>query len=88
MNIQNIDPKKLSTIAFLIGIMITDNLSSTEQGAVGNFIILIGQTICTNSSFYFNNDWQNNINSGNINGISKEILKKTSNIINEELNKL
>ena len=88
MNIESIDSKKLTTIAFLIGLTITDNLTSTEQAAVGNFIMLIGQTICTNSSFYFNNDWKNNINNGNLNNITKETLKKTSNIINRELNKL
>ena len=60
MNIESIDSRKLTTIAFLIGLAITDNLTSTEQAAVGNLN----------------------------NSIIKEILKKTSNIINRELNKL
>ena len=93
MDIRNIDPKTLSIIAFLIGITITDNLTSTEQNAVGNFIMLIGQTICTNGSFYFNSDWKNNINRGNIDnnfnmGIDKNTLKKTFDILNGEINKL
>ena len=88
MNIENIDPRGLSTIAFLIGLAITDDLNSTEQNAVGNFIMLIGQTICTNGSFHFNSDWKGNITSNSNTGINKDTLKKASDIINKEINKL
>lgn len=76
----SLDRKELTTLAFLIGIALTDNLSGTEQNAVGNFIMLIGQTLCTNGSYTFNQEWQNNINIGT--------LKKASDIINNNLHKL
>ncbi len=81
MNNNTFDRRSLTTLAFLIGLALIDGLSSTEQNAVGNFIMLIGQTLCTNGSYTFNDDWKNN-------GISKDTLTKTSDIINREINKL
>ena len=54
MNNQNIEDKALTTLAFVIGLALIDNLSSTEQNAVGNWIMLIAQTLCTNGSYTFN----------------------------------
>ena len=51
MNNQNIEDKALTTLAFVIGLALIDNLSSTEQNAVGNWIMLIAQTLCTNGSY-------------------------------------
>ena len=82
MNNQNIEDKALTTLAFVIGLALIDNLSSTEQNAVGNWIMLIAQTLCTNGSYTFNDDWQGH------NGINKDTLTKASNIINREINKL
>ena len=79
MNNEKIDRRVLTTLAFLIGMALIDDLSSTEQSAVGNFIMLIGQTLCTNGSYTFNDDWQGHINRGTLN--------KVSNIINNEINK-
>ena len=38
---QNIEDKALTTLAFVIGLALIDNLSSTEQNAVGNWIMKI-----------------------------------------------
>lgn len=84
MNNNAIDRRSLTTIAFLIGLALIDGLNSTEQSAVGNFIMLIGQTLCTNGSYTFNDDWHN----GGSANISKETLSKASSIINKEINKL
>ena len=58
MNIQEFDEQSLTILAFLIGLAIIDCLDSTEQAAVGGFIMLIGQTVSTNSGFKFNKDWK------------------------------
>ena len=50
MNNQNLEDKSLTTLAFIIGLALIDNLTSTEQNAVGNWIMLIAQTLCTNGS--------------------------------------
>ena len=86
MNNQNLEDKSLTTLAFIIGLALIDNLTSTEQNAVGNWIMLIAQTLCTNGSYTFNKEWKSHI--GDDNGITKDMLRKTSDIINREINKL
>ena len=86
MNNTNFEDKSLTTLAFIIGLALIYNLSSTEQNAVGNWIMLIAQTLCTNGSYTFNKDWKRHI--GNDNGITKDTLRRTSDIINREINKL
>lgn len=86
MNNINFDDKSLTTLAFVIGLALIDNLSSTEQNAVGNWIMLIAQTLCTNGSYTFNKEWKSHIEDDN--GITKDTLRKTSDIINREINKL
>ena len=58
MNNQNLEDKSLTTLAFVIGLTLIENLSSTEQNAVGNWIMLTAQTLCTNGSYTFNNEWK------------------------------
>lgn len=86
MNNQNLEDKSLTTLAFIIGLALIDNLTSTEQNAVGNWIMLIAQTLCTNGSYSFNKDWKSHIGSNN--NVTKDTLRKTSDIINREINKL
>lgn len=43
MNNQNLEDKSLTTLAFVIGLTLIENLSSTEQNAVGNWIMLIAK---------------------------------------------
>ena len=58
MNETNREPAKLITLtAFLIGYLLIDNLNSNEQSALGNFFMLIGQTLCTSGSENFKRDW-------------------------------
>ena len=80
MNNQNIEDKALTTLAFVIGLALIDNLSSTEQNAVGNWIMLIAQTLCTNGSYTFNKEWKSHINNGNT-PVTKDTLEKVGDII-------
>ena len=82
MNNTNFEDKSLTTLAFIIGLALIDNLSSTEQNAVGNWIMLIAQTLCTNGSYTFNKEWKHHI--GTDNGITKDTLRRTSDIIKEQ----
>lgn len=57
-NPTNREASKLITLtAFLIGYILIDNLNSNEQSAIGNFFMLIGQTLCTSGSENFKRDW-------------------------------
>lgn len=57
-NQTNREASKLITLtAFVIGYLLIDNLNSNEQNALGNFFMLIGQTLCTSGSENFRKDW-------------------------------
>ncbi len=54
MNQNDREAAKLITLtAFLIGYVLIDHLNSNEQNALGNFFMLIGQTLCTSGSENF-----------------------------------
>lgn len=52
------EAKILTTLAFVLGYILIDNLSSTEQNALGNWLMLVSQTLCTNGSYTFNKEWK------------------------------
>ena len=98
MNKQNRKTSKLITItAFLIGYVLIDRLNSNEQNALGNFFMLIGQTLCTSGSENFRRDWKNNSNptiqdtSQNNQEMSQEdfirILKNARDVFSDEISK-
>ena len=79
----------LTITAFTIGYVLIDELTATEQNAVGNFFMLIGQTLSTNSSFNFNVDWNNATSGTNINKIDeKELLNRVKDIFNNSINNI
>ena len=86
MNNQNIEDKALTTLAFIIGLALIYNLSSTEQNAVGNWIMLIAQTLCTNGSYTFNKEWKSHTSNGNT-PVTKDTLEKVRDIINNTIRK-
>lgn len=81
----NINPKYSTTAAFILGLILTDNLSAPEQNMLGNWILLIGQTILTNAGSQ--NLIETRIQSNNININSKEI-KSIYNPIIYDINKI
>ncbi len=70
-NIFNINPKLSTTTAFLLGIILIDDLNSLEQNALGEWIILVGQTLLTNCGFQA--VIENRIRGTNMNINSKEM---------------
>lgn len=71
-------------LAFILGYILIDNLSSTEQNALGNWLMLVAQTLCTSGSSRFNRDWKNHINSNSDTIDMRKILKTAE----ESLDKL
>lgn len=67
-DIFNINPKYSTTSAFIIGLILIDNLTYAEQNALGEWLILVGQTLVANSGFQLVienriNNYKLNINS-------------------------
>ena len=46
----NTNPRYSTTISFILGLLLIDNLTAPEQNMLGNWIILLGQTILTNAA--------------------------------------
>ena len=70
-DIFNINPNYSTTIAYIIGILLVDDLSVPEQNTLGNWIMLIAQTIVTHASSQ--NTIEARIKGGRININSKEL---------------
>jgi len=45
--LSNLSPLEFSTIGCLLGIFISEQTTSNEQNAIGNFLELVGQVILT-----------------------------------------
>ena len=65
---SNIPPKVFTVSAALFGLLLTNDLNTNEQNALGNWLMLAAQVLCTNSAFM---QLQNGINQGaaNIGGV-------------------
>lgn len=50
MDFFNLPPKTMTLIAVLLGYLMIDDLTAAEQNELGNFLILIGQILETNSA--------------------------------------
>lgn len=48
--VPNVNSKIYTTSAFIIGIILADDATPAEQNSLGNWFMLIGQVLCTNSS--------------------------------------
>lgn len=87
---SNIDANTFTISAFLIGYLLLDDLDPAEQNSIGNWFMMIGQVLCTNSA---QQQVLNNRNSNNNNPIidgynsSFNSLKKSVNTIDQELDK-
>ena len=66
----NTNPRYSTSISFILGLLLVDNLTAPEQNMIGNWIILIGQTILTNAASQ--NIIESRINGNIININSKE----------------
>lgn len=60
------EAKMLTIMAFILGYILIDSLSSTEQNALGNWLMLVAQTLSTNGSYTFNKEWKGHIGSDHI----------------------
>lgn len=87
--IPNISPKAFSFSAIVVGYLLIDDLTANEQNALGNWLMLTAQVLCTNAYYQQvqaerrGNNINNNSNEANI-----EILKKMVNALNQEINNL
>lgn len=67
----NLNPKYSTSISFILGLVLINDLNAVEQNMLGNWIILLGQTILTNAASQ--NVIEARIKGGRININSKKV---------------
>ena len=87
--IPNVSPKAFSFSAVVVGYLLIDDLTANEQNALGNWLMLTAQVLCTNA---FYKQVQQERASQNVQNMSTEesieMLKKMVNALNQEINNL
>ena len=95
--LSQVDANSFTISAFIIGYLLIDDLSPAEQNSVGNWFMMVGQVLCTNSAQQqVINNQNNTSNSSNfdspiINNESmmnsvKRSIAKMNNELNQENN--
>lgn len=85
--IPNIPPKLFSFSAVAVGYLLIDDTTANEQNALGNWLMLVAQVLCTNA--YYKQVMQErgiDNNANNTNTI--EMMKKMINALEKEINEL
>ena len=88
--IPDISPKLFSASAVVVGFILIDDLTANEQNALGNWLMLTAQVLCTNA-FYKQVVEERNPSTQNNNPSEKdqvEILTKMVNALNKEIESL
>lgn len=89
--LPSVNANAFTISAFLIGFLLIDDLNPAEQNSVGNWFMMVGQVLCTNSAQQqVLNNRQNENAEGNhtINSDqSMEAIKRSVATMNQELTK-
>ena len=85
--IPNVSPKTFTASAIIVGYLLIDDLTANEQNALGNWLMLTAQVLCTNA--FYKQVLQERKTSGENNKKTEiEMLQKMVNAIEKELNNL
>lgn len=87
--IPDISPKAFSFSAIIVGYLLIDDLTANEQNALGNWLMLTAQVLCTNA-FYKQVQAERKTNTET--SMSQEesviLLKKMVDALNQEIESL
>ncbi len=85
--IPNVSPKTFTASAIIVGYLLIDDLTANEQNALGNWLMLTAQVLCTNA-FYKQVQQERKTSGENNKKTEIEMLQKMVNAIEKELNNL
>ena len=90
--IPNVSPKIFSGSAVIVGYLLIDDLTANEQNALGNWLMLTAQVLCTNAYYKQLLQERNNdtfTSKDEINMLKKvvEALTKEISILEQEIKK-
>ncbi len=100
---KNVPPKIFTASAVVVAYLLIDDTSANEQNALGNWLMLAAQVLCTNAAYkQFQQGFQSTqsgvVTGGNANNTNQndnlssdetiQMLKKMINALNEEIEEL
>lgn len=80
--IPNISSNTFTLSAIVVGLLLIDDTTASEQNALGNWLMLVAQVLCTDAYYKQVQNERNEFNEED----TKIILKKMANAINREIN--
>ncbi len=87
--VPNVSAPIYSSSAFIIGILLCDDLTPAEQNSLGNWLMLVGQALCTNSAQQqLLNNRNKTANEYNSHIINDNDLMGSANNIKKEINNI
>jgi hypothetical protein len=91
MSLPNVPAKVFSFSAVAVGYLLIDDLTTNEQNALGNWLMLTAQVLCTNA-FYKQVEQERNTNKNTNKNLNKEetinMMEKMIKALQEELDNL
>ena len=86
--VPNASSNNYSIAAFGIGLVLSEGLSAAEQNSLGNWFMLIGQTLCTKAAQQQVLNNRNNTSNNSNSHIVNDNLRKSAERIKKEVNNL
>ena len=86
---KNISPKISSLSDVAVGYLLLDDLSASEQNALGNWLMLVAQVLSTNAYFkQLQSEYQNEKSNNYKMASEVDILKRMKDALEKEINNL
>lgn len=82
--IPNVPPKAFTLSAVVIGYLLIDDTTANEQNALGNWLMLVAQILCTNAYYKQVQTERQNMNKDD----TVVLLEKMINSIQKEIDEL
>jgi hypothetical protein len=86
--VPDVPPKVFTFSAVIVGYLLIDDTTSNEQNALGNWLMLVAQILCTNAFYKQVAAERKNPNTAKSTEETVAMLQKLVNALNEEINNI
>lgn len=84
--LPDLPPEIYSLSACIVGFLLIDDMDANEQNALGNWLMLVAQVLCTNAYFQQLQDSKKSNNKTNEDVVN--MMNKMANALHQEINDL
>ena len=86
--IPNVSAKTFSFSAIILGYLLIDDLTANEQNALGNWLMLVAQVLCTNAFYKQVQDERKDMSNSNGEVNEVDILRKMRDALDKHIDVL